>query len=91
MVNKASLKYILNHQTIKRTPPQGLRMTFRIVQAPVVRSRRKFFEVYRIYSCGYMGCKKSYGTLNHLNTHVRVKRHGKKREPIDFSHQRKSV
>lgn len=84
MVNKASLSYILN----THTPPPGLRVTFRIVQAPVVRSRRKFYEVYRTYTCGHLGCKKAYGTLNHLNTHVRVKGHGKKREPTEFIHRR---
>ena len=34
-----------------------------------------------MYTCNWPGCDKSYGALNHLNTHVRNAEHGPKREP----------
>ncbi|KAJ9076562.1 hypothetical protein DSO57_1004877 [Entomophthora muscae] len=78
MDNKCSLSFILN-QPAEWTSGK-----------PAVRSRRKHFEVHRIYKCIAPGCDKSYGTLNHLNTHVRAKGHGKKRDPIEFVHVRRA-
>ncbi|KEF50935.1 uncharacterized protein A1O9_13015 [Exophiala aquamarina CBS 119918] len=43
------------------------------------RKRRRQVEIQRIYKCGWNGCTKAYGTLNHLNTHVAAKTHGTKR------------
>ena len=40
-----------------------------------------------MYKCGWNGCEKAYGTLNHLNAHVTMQSHGQKRTPegmIDF-------
>ena len=41
-----------------------------------------------MYKCGWNGCEKAYGTLNHLNAHVTMQSHGAKRTPegklIDF-------
>lgn len=34
-----------------------------------------------MYKCGYQGCEKAYGTLNHLNAHVTMQSHGPKRTP----------
>lgn len=34
-----------------------------------------------MYKCGYQGCPKAYGTLNHLNAHVTMQTHGTKRSP----------
>lgn len=34
-----------------------------------------------MYKCGWNGCEKAYGTLNHLNTHVAKQSHGQKRTP----------
>lgn len=48
---------------------------------PKKRPRRRFDEIERLYSCGWMGCEKSYGTLNHLNAHVAMQKHGEKRLP----------
>lgn len=45
------------------------------------RPRRRFDEIERLYRCGFHGCDKSYGTLNHLNAHVAMQKHGEKRLP----------
>lgn len=45
------------------------------------RPRRRFDQIERLYLCGYDGCDKSYGTLNHLNAHVSMQKHGQKRKP----------
>lgn len=34
-----------------------------------------------MYKCGWNGCEKAYGTLNHLNAHVTMQGHGTKRTP----------
>ena len=34
-----------------------------------------------MYKCGWQGCEKAYGTLNHLNAHVTMQSHGQKRTP----------
>jgi hypothetical protein len=48
---------------------------------PKKRPRRKFDQIERLYLCGHEGCEKSYGTLNHLNAHVSMQKHGLKRRP----------
>ncbi|KAI8078697.1 uncharacterized protein BX664DRAFT_247613, partial [Halteromyces radiatus] len=53
------------------------------------RPRRKYHEVERLYHCNYIGCSKSYGTLNHLNAHVQMQDHGPKRHPSEFKELRK--
>ena len=45
------------------------------------RPRRRYDEIERLYACNYPGCTKSYGTLNHLNAHVNMQKHGVKRHP----------
>jgi len=45
------------------------------------RPRRRFEEIDRMYKCGFQGCEKAYGTLNHLNAHVTMQSHGTKRCP----------
>jgi transcription factor CON7 len=45
------------------------------------RPRRRYEEIERMYKCGWNGCEKAYGTLNHLNAHVTWQRHGSKRTP----------
>lgn len=45
------------------------------------RPRRRFEEIERMYKCGWQGCEKAYGTLNHLNAHVTMQSHGSKRTP----------
>jgi hypothetical protein len=49
---------------------------------PRKRSRRRYDEIERIYHCEYKGCDKAYGTLNHLNAHVAMQKHGEKRLPV---------
>jgi len=53
------------------------------------RPRRKFEEIERIYNCSFPGCSKAYGTLNHLNAHVTMQRHGPKRTPEEFKETRR--
>lgn len=38
-----------------------------------------------MYKCGWNGCEKAYGTLNHLNAHVTMQSHGQKRTPEGMS------
>ncbi|KAK0723022.1 hypothetical protein B0T26DRAFT_740072 [Lasiosphaeria miniovina] len=53
------------------------------------RPRRRFEEIERMYKCGWNGCEKAYGTLNHLNAHVTMQAHGQKRTPEEFKEIRK--
>ena len=53
--------------------------------APKKRPRRRFDEIERLYTCGWNGCEKAYGTLNHLNAHVAMQKHGEKRLPSGMS------
>ncbi|ORY06984.1 hypothetical protein K493DRAFT_199046, partial [Basidiobolus meristosporus CBS 931.73] len=66
---------------------------FSFVSLPGVNSkkrpRRRFDEIERLYACSWPGCSKSYGTLNHLNAHVTMQKHGSKRQPSEFKELRK--
>ncbi|KAL8813551.1 MAG: hypothetical protein Q9200_000160 [Gallowayella weberi] len=53
------------------------------------RPRRRYEEIERMYKCGWQGCEKAYGTLNHLNAHVTMQSHGNKRTPEEFKEIRK--
>jgi len=53
------------------------------------RPRRRYDEIERHYACNFPGCTKSYGTLNHLNAHVQMQKHGPKRHPSEFKELRK--
>lgn len=53
------------------------------------RPRRRYEEIERMYKCGWNGCEKAYGTLNHLNAHVTMQTHGQKRTPEEFKEIRK--
>ncbi|CEJ90602.1 Putative Transcriptional regulator [[Torrubiella] hemipterigena] len=53
------------------------------------RPRRRYEEIERMYKCGFQGCEKAYGTLNHLNAHVTMQSHGQKRTPEEFKEIRK--
>jgi hypothetical protein len=50
------------------------------------RPRRRYDEIERLYHCSWSGCTKSYGTLNHLNAHIVMQRHGNKRTPAGEIH-----
>ncbi|GJJ70091.1 transcription factor CON7 [Entomortierella parvispora] len=54
------------------------------------RPRRRFDEIERLYVCNWQDCEKSYGTLNHLNAHVNMQKHGPKRHPSEFKELRKA-
>ncbi|KAL0577908.1 hypothetical protein V5O48_004072 [Marasmius crinis-equi] len=53
------------------------------------RPRRRYDEIERLYQCSWPDCNKSYGTLNHLNAHVTMQKHGPKRSPNEFKELRK--
>ncbi|KAG2187192.1 hypothetical protein INT44_004864 [Umbelopsis vinacea] len=53
------------------------------------RPRRRYDEIERLYHCNWQGCSKAYGTLNHLNAHVSMQKHGPKRSPAEFKEMRK--
>lgn len=55
------------------------------------RKRKKAYEVERHYKCNYKNCDKAYGTLNHLNTHIAIQKHGEKRLPQEFATLRKEL
>ncbi|KAJ7637192.1 hypothetical protein FB45DRAFT_742712, partial [Roridomyces roridus] len=53
------------------------------------RPRRRYDEIERLYHCSWPECTKAYGTLNHLNAHVQMQKHGPKRSPNEFKELRK--
>ncbi|KII85879.1 hypothetical protein PLICRDRAFT_114930, partial [Plicaturopsis crispa FD-325 SS-3] len=53
------------------------------------RPRRRYDEIERLYECRWEGCRKAYGTLNHLNAHVVMQGHGERRSPSEFKELRK--
>ncbi|CAO3586632.1 unnamed protein product [Absidia cylindrospora] len=54
------------------------------------RPRRRYDEIERLYHCTWPNCTKSYGTLNHLNAHVSMQKHGAKRHPSEFKEMRRN-
>lgn len=48
------------------------------------RFRRRYNQIVRKYPCSFPGCLKSYGSLNHLNTHIVTKKHGPRKSKLDF-------
>lgn len=63
---------------------QGIEMQNGIFRRPK-RLRRKYEEIKRLFTCNWPGCDRSYGTLNNLNTHVRLQCHGPKRSQEEFN------
>ncbi|GAB1729316.1 hypothetical protein NU195Hw_g3527t1 [Hortaea werneckii] len=81
---------------VPRPPPSGghpLSTVYSFVPIPGAqqhkRPRRRYEEIERMYKCGWNGCEKAYGTLNHLNAHVTMQSHGPKRTPEEFKEIRK--
>lgn len=75
-------------ERVANTPSQGghpLSTVYSFVPIPGAqqhkRPRRRYEEIERMYKCGWNGCEKAYGTLNHLNAHVTMQSHGAKRTP----------
>lgn len=54
------------------------------------RPRRRYDEIERLYQCSWPDCTKAYGTLNHLNAHVTMQKHGSKRSPSGMYNYRRS-
>lgn len=55
------------------------------------RFRRRYYQIYRKYKCSFTGCTKSYGSLNHLNTHIVTKKHGLRKSKHDFKNEEEEV
>ncbi|KAJ7623230.1 hypothetical protein FB45DRAFT_753072 [Roridomyces roridus] len=75
------------------SPEMGNKKTYSFVALPGntvrKRPRRRYDEIERLYHCSWPECTKSYGTLNHLNAHVQMQKHGPKRSPNEFKELRK--
>ncbi|PNY24648.1 Uncharacterized protein TCAP_05415 [Tolypocladium capitatum] len=54
------------------------------------RPRRRYEEIERMYKCGWNGCEKAYGTLNHLNAHFKEIRKEWKQRKKEEEAQRKA-
>lgn len=71
--------------SLVRQNPHPLSQVYSFVPIPGAqqhkRPRRRYEEIERMYKCGWQGCEKAYGTLNHLNAHVTMQSHGQKRTP----------
>ena len=69
----------------RERPADAIRQVYSFVPIPGAqqhkRPRRRYEEIERMYKCGWNGCEKAYGTLNHLNAHVTMQSHGQKRTP----------
>ncbi|KAI0480628.1 hypothetical protein GGR56DRAFT_283657 [Xylariaceae sp. FL0804] len=76
-----------------RPAQYGVQQVYSFVPIPGAqqhkRPRRRYEEIERMYKCGWNGCEKAYGTLNHLNAHVTMQSHGTKRTPEEFKEIRK--
>jgi hypothetical protein len=70
---------------IERSPLDPNSKTYSFVALPgnavKKRPRRRYDEIERLYHCSWPDCNKAYGTLNHLNAHVTMQKHGAKRSP----------
>lgn len=81
------------HPSSDHQPAERADGKFNYIPLPTLtkkRPRRRFEEIERIYDCSYPGCTKAYGTLNHLNAHVSMQKHGPKRLPAEFKEVRKA-
>jgi transcription factor CON7 len=65
--------------------PSSSNKTYAFVSLPGTtirkRPRRRYDEIERLYHCSWPDCTKAYGTLNHLNAHVVMQKHGPRRLP----------
>lgn len=81
------------HSPASAAPQQRPSQVYSFVPIPGAqqhkRPRRRYEEIERMYKCGWNGCEKAYGTLNHLNAHVTMQSHGQKRTPEEFKEIRK--
>jgi transcription factor CON7 len=70
---------------VEKSPRDPNSKTYSFVALPgnavKKRPRRRYDEIERLYHCAWPDCNKAYGTLNHLNAHVTMQKHGPKRSP----------
>lgn len=91
--NPASMYHHLTHPSLYHLAGQHTMNSMKgptynfipLPSQPKKRPRRRFEEIERLYDCNYPGCNKAYGTLNHLNAHVSMQKHGPKRLPAGKS------
>ncbi|KAJ7055222.1 hypothetical protein C8F01DRAFT_994601 [Mycena amicta] len=57
-------------------------------QLNTVRKRPRY-EIERLYHCSWPACNRAYETLNHLNAHIQMQKHGAKRSPKEFTELRR--
>ncbi|KAJ7115961.1 hypothetical protein C8R44DRAFT_675490 [Mycena epipterygia] len=80
-------------QGSQESPDPSNKKTYSFVALPGnavrKRPRRRYDEIERLYHCSWPDCNKAYGTLNHLNAHVQMQKHGAKRSPNEFKELRK--
>lgn len=73
------------HITGGQSPPPDSSKQYSFVSLPgnamKKRPRRRYDEIERLYQCSWPDCAKAYGTLNHLNAHITMQKHGTKRSP----------
>ncbi|RDB23328.1 hypothetical protein Hypma_009129 [Hypsizygus marmoreus] len=78
---------------VDQSPKDANSKTYSFVALPgntvKKRPRRRYDEIERLYQCSWPDCNKAYGTLNHLNAHVTMQKHGPKRNPTEFKELRK--
>jgi hypothetical protein len=81
---------VLSEEELDSLPPDPVSKQYSFVSLPGnavrKRPRRRYDEIERLYHCSWTGCTKSYGTLNHLNAHIVMQRHGSKRTPAGEIH-----
>jgi transcription factor CON7 len=77
------------HESVPPDPSVSKTYSFVSLPGNAVRKRprRRYDEIERLYHCSWIGCTKSYGTLNHLNAHIVMQRHGNKRTPAGKARQ----
>ncbi|KAH7890787.1 hypothetical protein F5I97DRAFT_1799133 [Phlebopus sp. FC_14] len=82
---------ITQHPHSQNSPSNSKQYSFVSLPGNAVkkRPRRRYDEIERLYQCSWPDCTKSYGTLNHLNAHVTMQKHGPKRSPNEFKELRK--
>ncbi|KAK0566239.1 hypothetical protein OC844_000842 [Tilletia horrida] len=86
----SSLPYSSTPGTANSTAPSSAGTGASLATTHKKRPRRRYDEIERLYPCNWPGCTKSYGTLNHLNAHVAMQKHGAKRLPNEFKDMRRA-
>ena len=80
----APIHNVVDPQSMPYPYPQNQHFNEDHEPKKVRRFRRRYNQIVRKYSCTYAGCNKSYGSLNHLNTHIVTKKHGHRKSKADY-------